>query len=800
MKYRILLAFGLLLFITRFAFTAPETVTYYKDGASEYLDRIVNFKHITANVKFKPVENLIFADVEFQFSKLRHDADSLVFYCPDFKFESITLENQPVIWKVIGKNVQVNLPFKLVDSRTYSIKFKYFVQPFEGAIYFVGWDDEKGIRRKQIWAHRPHGWLPYADARLTTDFYIEFDGNFKVASNGERVSIDAQKDGNLVWHYRMNHPHPYFSTALVIGKMDYKSSKTKDGVPVELWYFPDQEDKFEETYRYSEDMIDFFDKELGMKYPWELYRQIPLEDYMYGGMETTTSTVFGSYMFINRRAFWQRNYINVNAHELNHQWFGNYIVHSANADVWLTESFATYYAKLFEKEFLGKNDFDWQKVREYQKTMEAAEKNDFPVGLSMGGVERIYQKGSLVLEMLRKLLGDEDFRKSITTYLNCEPYNGVETADLLKSIYKVTGKDLKWFFDEWVFRGGEPNFKIKYDTYTNNGKNITQVKVDQIHSQNDLVKIFKMPVTIDIYYTDKTKKSGNFQIDSKTEIFEIENPAGKQVEFIVFDPDRKILKKTIFDRTYDELASQALKADNMLDRYDAVLELAKTEYDKKKKVFAQVFEKEDFHLIKSEIIKQIDSQKDSTALSIFNSALRSGDQYVHQSLVDNVKLVPKEIKQEYEKLLKDTSYYNVEIALENLCNSFPEDISKYLKETEDEVGWRGMNIRMKWLEIAIGIGQKKYINELKDYTSVSYDFEARMNSLYICKRLNIFDEEIARNILLAAIHWNSKLRIAGRDVLNYFSQQTKCKEIFKKLINSYKWTPYQKEQVVKLGI
>jgi hypothetical protein len=111
-----------------------------------------------------------------------------------------------------------------------------------------------------------------------------------------------------------------------------------------------------------------------------------------------------------------------------------------------------------------------------------------------------------------------------------------------------------------------------------------------------------------------------------------------------------------------------------------------------------------------------------------------------------------------------------------------------------------MNIRMEWLEIAIGSGQKKYINELKDYASVSYDFEARMNSLNICKRLNIFDEEIARNILLAAIHWNSKLKTVGRDVLNYFSQQTKCKEIFKKQINSDKWTPYQKEQVGKLGI
>jgi aminopeptidase N len=147
---------------------------------------------------------------------------------------------------------------------------------------------------------------------------------------------------------------PYFSTSLVIGDYDYKTSRSAGGVPLEFWYYHGQEDKVNSTYQYTEAMMDFLEKETGVKYPYPLYREAPVIDYMYGAMETTTSTVFGDFIFIDPHAFWQRNYINTNAHEMTHQWFGNCIAHLVNKDVWLTESFATYYAKIFEKSIFGK--------------------------------------------------------------------------------------------------------------------------------------------------------------------------------------------------------------------------------------------------------------------------------------------------------------------------------------------------------------------------------------------------------------------------------------------------------------
>jgi len=96
---------------------------------------------------------------------------------------------------------------------------------------------------------------------------------------------------------------------------------------------------------------------------------------MYGGMETTTATVFGDYMLIDPHAWWQRNYVNVNAHELAHQWFGDGIAHLVNRDVWLTESFGTFYAKMFERSVYGEDYYENIRNDEMNLAFEAAKKN-----------------------------------------------------------------------------------------------------------------------------------------------------------------------------------------------------------------------------------------------------------------------------------------------------------------------------------------------------------------------------------------------------------------------------------------
>jgi hypothetical protein len=768
-----------------------KTITYQFDPSYIFQDVEVEISHLKADLKIKPFDTLVFGETTFFFKTLRQHIDSLVFSVPEIKISKITIDGKNASFKMKSDDVVILPPFELGWQKDYQIFFEYIAKPTDG-LYFTGWNDPAQIKRKQIWAHRPNHWLPYTAAILTVEMAITVDENLKVFSNGVRESVISNKDKTKTWHYRMNHPHPFFSTCLVIGDYDFKSLKTKRGLPVELWYYPDWSDHFEPTYLYQTQMFDYFEDEFGFNYPWELYRQAPVTDYMYGAMETTTSTVFGDFLMVDERGFMGRNYVNVNAHELAHQWFGNYISHLKTKDVWLTESFATYYAKKFEQSVFGEDYFQNVRNTELLDTYTAAKRNNFGVGHASGGRERFYPKGSLVMDMLRDVMGEEEFKLTIKNYLESFPYQTAETSDFLQIIRKTTGRSMEWFFEEWIYRGGEPVYKVNYKKVTNeNGIPETRIYVEQTHETNDLIGLFRMPIDFEVYYKDGSIDRKKQWIQEKFEKVIIPNPDNKEIDFVIFDPNRKIIKKIYFKRSYNELISQALEAKNMIDRYDALLAMRDFSIDLKKSDLLKAWQNETFHLTKSEIIAQLSESWDAGIEDFFAKAITDSDHKVRLAVLQNLPFVPENLRPAYETLLSDSSYINVELALENLCNSFPERVSEYLEQTKNKSGWRGKNIRIKWLEIALENGKIEYFDELKGYSSASYEFETRINAMAAIKRLNLPDEIIIGNMLQALFHWNYKIRNSASENLLYFYKQGANRKMIDHVIYSGKWTPEQ---------
>ncbi|MGA3015435.1 MAG: hypothetical protein ABSD71_15530, partial [Bacteroidales bacterium] len=281
MKQMILSLLAFALFLQ--AGAQDKTITYVNDPSSTPSDLIITLKHIRADVSFKPDENLVIAKTEFAFIPNRYKTDSIILNTPEFKISSIritgkdlNLDLKPSDWKLKGSNLVIYPPAALKFHTEYNLFLDYTAQPKSGAIYFIGWRPEEKGKRKEIWAHRPHGWLPYLDARITMDMYYTFDKHYKVFANGERVEVKDNPDSTRTWHYRMAKDHPYFSTSLVIGDYDYKTSWSTGGVPLEFWYYHGQEDKVNTTYQYTEAMMDFLEKETGVKYPYPLYREAPV--------------------------------------------------------------------------------------------------------------------------------------------------------------------------------------------------------------------------------------------------------------------------------------------------------------------------------------------------------------------------------------------------------------------------------------------------------------------------------------------------------------------------------------------
>lgn len=781
-------------------FSQEKVISYLYDAGSAVPATNIRIDHLQGDLKIDAVKKRIDAVVIFNFKMLRSQVDSVVFELGNVKINSVKMAGSDNKWTDCqwlknGRQLVVFNPFLSTD--VCKIRFDYLAEPAEG-IYFIGWNDAKNIKRKQVWAHRPNGWLPYTDSRLTVDMRITFDNHFKVYFNGELKSAKDNGDGSKTWNYIMTKPHPFFSTALAIGDYAEENRKTADGIPLQLLYYPALKNRVEPTYRYSEAMFGFYKKEMGLPYPWPLYRQIPVIDYMYGAMETTTSTIFADFFQVDERCFLGRNYINVNAHELAHQWFGNYISHLAAKDVWLTESFGTYYAKIFEKSVFGEDYYQNVRNTEYNRVMAAAEKDNNPVAHSNGNSDRWYNKGSLILDMLRYVMGDEEFKATISYYLKQHPYSSAETSDFFTAVRTATGYDLNWFFDEWILRGGEPNYKLTWKSLSDEaGKAFTHISVSQLQPVSELTGYFKMPIVFEVHYTDGSFDSKKEMIAEKDETVMIPNPLKKTVAYILFDPDRNILKKVTFDRPLIELSAQAGTAINMIDRYDALVAMRPFPLKDKRKLMVSLYKSEKFHLTKSEIISQLATDTNKMAFDLMVLAINDPDAMVRKAVVLNVVNVPVAIAEAYKKLLSDSAYSVIELALDNLCRSFPEKTPGYLEITKNEIGWRGKNVRIKWLEISAANHQQSCIDSLVRYTSESYEFETRINAMNALKRQGFLNEEVIGNLFEAYLHWNFKLNNAAKDILAYFVQQSSYNTMINKVYLSDKWTDAEKELLKK---
>lgn len=744
--------FSLILSLLSCTAFAQIPLVFQNDPGRFLPEKLVDIEHLSAALKIDPYNQLVEADVEFLFRQTRNDVDSMVLLAPNFAFTEVKLNKNAVDWRLDDNRLIVQLPTYTKNGSTYALFLKYKVKP-ESELFFIGWNDTSHTMRRQIWAHRPFNWLPYASDRLTMDMFITFDSRYKVFSNGVRESVEQHDDGTSTWHYKMYRSHPFFSTALVVGDYHFKQGLTPKGLPIELWYYPDRTDHFDATYQHMFEMISFCETEFGVPYPYELYRQAPVSNYLYGAMETTTSTIFGDYMHIDERAFWERNYVNVNIHELAHQWFGNYISHLRPKDVWLTESFATYYAKLFERKLYGEEHYQWERQKELERCMQASEKDGNAIASSSGGSDRWYQKGSLVLDMLSDEMGAKNFNRFITHYLKTHAYNEAWTPDLQKAIYETTGQSMDWFFEQWIERGGEPHLTIDMQQTTDS----LLITILQTQEVSALRPYFVLSPAIDVYFHDGSIEQFVVKIDSIWSHFAYKIPDGKEISFVIFDPGDRILKQQHFLRPFRMLVNQLQNAQLSIDRYEALCQMDSMLLGVKRDVLTKVFYRNDYHLIQAEILRQLAKDTCESSMGIFRLALTDSNVLVRRAALTHLRDHHFALKTEVEACLHDFSYGNQVLALRKLASLNPNEIPEYLENTKNEFGFPGLQVRVTWLEIAAKNGDSAAFRELVEYAGPRYEFRTRINAIESLRNLDYLDETFVENLIEAGIHWNFKL-------------------------------------------
>jgi aminopeptidase N len=286
--------------------------------------------------------------------------------------------------------------------------------------------------------------------KIEFDLSITYENGFEVLANGSLTNKTVEAN-TTTWHYDMQQPMSSYLLALAIGKYSKKSETSKSGTPLEFYYYPEDASKVEPTYRYSKRMFDFLETEIGLAFPWQNYKQVPVKDFLYSGMENTSLTIFSDSFVVDSIGYTDKNYITVNAHELAHQWFGNYVTATSSEHHWLQEGFATYYALLAEREIFGDEHYYWQLFENAQELIAQEEAGESTSLLDpKSSSATFYKKGAWALHSLREQVGDSVFKLAVKTYLNKHAFANVETEDFITEVEQASGFDLSGFENEWL--------------------------------------------------------------------------------------------------------------------------------------------------------------------------------------------------------------------------------------------------------------------------------------------------------------------------------------------------------------
>ena len=580
--------------------------------------------------------------------------------------------------------LRVELAEAVNDGERLEVEIAYDGSPASG-LYFVrpepGYPDKPLQAWTQGQAEDNHYWVPMYDFpndRTSFETFLTVPDELTAVSNGVLESVKPADAGWHTFHHVMEQPNSTYLIAFAVGPWErYEDLWRK--VPVE--YFVSRgvgEDKARRSFGMTPDIIDYFSKETGVDYPWPKYAQVAVAQFVVGGMENVSCTLQTDSTLHDATAALETSSQGLVAHEAAHQWFGDFLTCRTWSDLWLNEGFATYYEMLYREHTDGIDDFRVS-VRSSQNSFMRSDPKDNPRPMVAEFYSRgqgrnsnhVYSKGSSVLHMLRFVLGDAGYRKSITHYLNKHRLGLVETRDLQIAIAEATGRNLEWFFEQWVYLAGYPKFKVAFAYDAEQGQG--SLDVEQTQELGGLVPIFRMPVDVEFVvdgvsqlqriFVSEQKQSFSFALSSKP-------------SRVRFDKGGWITKQLEFERSLEEWIEIAEQDDDIIGRLLAVEALEQFDDARATECLAGLLQSTDHFQVRQNAASALSKRKGDRAKEALLLAASDGPARVRSSAtraLSSFKGDPQVERCLREILATDRAYGPRAAAVESLVKLEVED-------------------------------------------------------------------------------------------------------------------------------
>jgi aminopeptidase N len=625
--------------------TAPEGDQRSDDKRQYSPDRRVDVEHVLIDVTPNFKTRTIRGQMTITFKPIAKPLKALELHATDLSIHEVTASQKVAAYDVTTNHLKIIFAKPVPVGQSCTAVVRYEAEPNRG-MYFrtpqMGYKTQDTHLWTQGEPHDSRFWFPcfdYPNERFTSEVICRVPPEMIAVSNGKRVSEKLDKKTSLkAYHWLQEKPHVSYLIALVAGKFRKLEAKHGD-ISLGFYTPPSQFAQAENSFRDTMDMMTFFEKETGQPYPWAKYDQVVVDDFNWGGMENTTLTILNDRTLFTQASENIRSSQTLVAHELIHQWFGDYVTCRDWSHVWLNEGFATYFAHLYDGHKNGHDAYLYGLYRDSRRII--ANKNEKRPMIYREYVsakeqfdQRAYQKGSWVLHMLRTQLGPKLFRQCVAHYLKENGLRSVVTGDLIRACQQQTGLSLQRFFDQWVYHARHPELDVSYAWDESSG--LARVSVKQIQKNGDtdkVVGVFAFPVKLR-FKTSKGTIDKNVTITKAQHDFHIKLPAKPNI--VRFDADFGLLGDVRFKKPDAMLYAQLKDTDDVIGRLLAIEALKDKKSIKTIGHLKEVLNSDPFHGVRTEAsaaLRQIHTQDAFSALA---DSIQQDDARVRKQVVGDI--------------------------------------------------------------------------------------------------------------------------------------------------------------------
>lgn len=549
--------------------------------------RTFDILHYTIHTSFDVPNKTVMGDVIVTLKPLSAAFQSFTLDASSMKIEAVTLSdsNKVLQWSQPPDKLAIILDRAYEPSETIAVRVKYQARPERGLYFIPQTPSTNALWSKpaQIWTQGEpednHHWFPcydYPDDKATSEQYITTGADEIAISNGTLIETISNSDSTRTFHWKMDEPHATYLTSLIVGNY-VKLSDTYKNIPLEYYTYRGTEEVARRAFSKTPEMMHYFEQKLGYDYPYKRYAQTIVANFMFGGMENITATTHADTEILYGSSREARvSTENLISHELAHSWFGNLVTCKDWSELWLNEGLATFMEAAFREQQAGREAY-LQEMRtnamlyfleDSLKDRHPLVNEDYRSPIDVFN-STVYKKGAFVIHMLREQVGDTAFWKSLNRYLSENQNKVVETRDLQRAFEETTGRELDWFFDQWVYKAGFPELRVR-SFYHAPTRRLT-LEVTQTQKASAVTPdVFRLPMEIEIS-TASGQRTERLEITARQQrfVFKLDGKPTK----ILFDKGERILKKIDFPQSASALQYQlaaGIEMDNLNKAYESI--------------------------------------------------------------------------------------------------------------------------------------------------------------------------------------------------------------------------------------